>query len=67
MKKETIKNVSLDADKRDILAKALNSVENEKLNLYKSIVGGNDDGGRCPAGSGIAYADTVYASATVAS
>lgn len=56
------KQVSVQPEKKDILKRALESSENEKLDLYASIIGGNDDtiGEEGGCSGVVAYSDTVY-------
>lgn len=63
LKMKTNKKVVVDVSKKDILKKALASSENERLDLYKSILGGgskilpvSDDA--CSGSQ--AYADSCY-------
>lgn len=54
-----LNKVSVNASKRELIEKALQSSENEKLDLFKSIVGGGDgDGLGCPPE--VAYSDSTY-------
>jgi hypothetical protein len=56
------KNIAVNAEKRDLIEKALQSTDNEKLDLFKSIVGGaNGESTRCEPG--VAYADSTYVKA----